>query len=162
MQGSLSALVLLIALSASQSCGASHSCGVAALPSLRGGSQPSTGAAQLPTQTEGVVVSPEQEAKTAEEMMKEQIDYWHTLSPEEQQTLLAGMSEAERHAALLFVAGGGKPAMTISAESVASWKALSEDERQTHLKTMDEEQKKALQDALDGKIDTPTLGDVAE
>lgn len=67
MRGSLSVVALLVALSASQSCSASHSCGVAALPSLRGGSQPPP--AQLPSQGEGAVITPESEAKTAAEMM---------------------------------------------------------------------------------------------
>ena len=70
MRGSLSVVAVLVALSASQSCGASHSCGVAALPSLgslRGGSQPPP--AQLPSQDAGVVVSPENDAKTAADMM---------------------------------------------------------------------------------------------
>jgi hypothetical protein len=148
----LTVALTFLAIEAAPSWGVS--CGVAALPSLRGGSQV---ADAVPSQSAGIVASEEDKARTMEEMMKEQWDYWQSLSEDQQQKILSVMSPTERAAAEAFVANGGKPQMTVSAESLAAWKALSEEEQQKHLATMDGEQKAALEAALKGEIDTPSL-----
>ena len=96
-----------------------------------------------------------QEAETAQAQahMKEQLDYWNTLTKEQQDDLLSKMSPEERANAEAFVSG--KPlTMTISAESLKAWQAMSKDEQDAQLATMSPEQQDAIKAAVDGSRET--------
>jgi len=148
VRGWASSLPLLLLATLCLACHAqSVDGGVASMPAAHAPSMTLRGGADA--------AAPTQEAETAQaqDHMKEQLDYWNSLTKEERDDLLSKMTPEERANAEAFVSG--KPLqMTISAESLKAWLAMSTDEQDAQLATMSPEQQDAIKAAVDGSRKT--------